>query len=173
MIDTNGDGAIDERDVPAVILATVSNPNAAANGSRLVALRGDTGEEIFSVLAPERTWSPHGHTPAVGDLDGDGRPEITISDFYLNHLFAFSHRDGSLKWTLESNVFASNGSNATLADLYCALDEDGESEDDGESEIVFGRARIIDANGVLQTPGTDYPPGPDFSAQPGGRAARR
>ncbi len=65
MIDTNGDGTVNERDVPAVVLATLGNP-IAGQVNELVALRGDTGEKIFAVRCPDLNgWSTSGHSPAV------------------------------------------------------------------------------------------------------------
>ena len=76
LVDTNGDGLVNEKDTPAIIIA----PNASNVSQRgeLIALRGDTGEEIFRVPCPNIAgWDGSG-SPAVGDIDGDGRPEIVI-----------------------------------------------------------------------------------------------
>ena len=122
LIDTNGDGLINERDVPAVILAS----SGGGNVGRLVALRGDTGQEIFSVPNPNPIgWSATGHTPAVGDIDGDGIPEIVLSGFFRTPIFAFNN-DGTLKWQMD--VTDTNAANAVLADL----------DADGLSEIIYG-----------------------------------
>src|SRR5262249_55249023 len=54
LIDTNGDGRVNERDIPAVI----ANVNGGVGGiTRLVALRGDTGQEIFSIFNPVHGFS--------------------------------------------------------------------------------------------------------------------
>jgi len=49
LIDTNGDGMVNERDIPAVIVVDYDFSGLPA---RLVALRGDTGAIIFSTAAP-------------------------------------------------------------------------------------------------------------------------
>lgn len=135
LIDTNGDGLINERDVPAVIVAD----RGYYSPGDLVALRGDTGEEIFSVPNPDQTggWNPLGSTPAVGDIDGDGRPEIFI--YCLNRtLYAFNN-DGTIKW--ESPGRSNWGfANAVLADV----------DSDGQSEIIHQTA-ILNADGTVRT----------------------
>src|SRR5262249_44767297 len=91
LIDTNGDGRVNERDSPA-------NVNGGVGGiTRLVALRGDTGQEIFSIFNPVHGFSDA--TPAVGDIDGDGKPEILFTGTFRTPLFAFNN-DGTLKWQL-------------------------------------------------------------------------
>lgn len=139
LIDTNGDGLINKRDVPAVILAVSGNP-IAGQPNDLVALRGDTSEVIFRVPSPDPNgWASQGHTPAVGDIDGDGRPEIILSGFFRNPLFAFNN-DGTLKWALDNRAaLDTNASNPVLADL------DG----DGQSEILHGIA-VVNADGTLR-----------------------
>jgi len=63
----------------------------------LGALAAKDGSEIWSVSAENETgaggtnWS----SPAVGDLDGDGRPEITFSYSYGTKAFS---NTGELKW---------------------------------------------------------------------------
>ena len=92
-------------------------------------------------------WDATGHTPAVGDLDGDGQPEIVIGNEFNLDLLAFNN-DGSVKWELD-NPGDNNGSNATLADL------DG----DGMSEVIYGRAVLINADGTLRPAGDSGPNG--------------
>lgn len=139
LIDTNGDGLINEKDTPAIIFAYTTNSNAGGI-NKLIALRGDTGEEIFNVPCPNPNgWSHAGHTPAVGDLDGDGRPEIIIAGWDYK-LYTYNN-DGSIKWQVSAP--GSNATNAILSDL------DG----DGKSEIICGAVdgtRIYNHDGSLK-----------------------
>lgn len=140
LIDTNGDGAINERDVPAVVVATTGN-QLAGQTNELVALRGDTGEVIFAVPNPQSGggWASSGHTPTVGDIDGDGSPEILLSSLFRSPLYAFNN-DGTLKWEFDNrSVLDTSYSNVVLADL------DG----DGTSEILQGTA-IVNSDGTLR-----------------------
>ncbi|MCA9961768.1 MAG: VCBS repeat-containing protein, partial [Anaerolineales bacterium] len=140
LIDTNGDGLINERDVPAVIMVT----NSIFGNGRLQALRGDTGEVIFNIPTPGGGFSHSGHTPAVGDLDGDGLPEIAIVGFATLYVF---NNDGTLKW--QAAPGASNSTNVALADL----------EGDGQAEVI-ANVRIFNADGTLRAtanhPGASY-----------------
>jgi protocatechuate 3,4-dioxygenase beta subunit len=70
LIDTNGDGRTDQRDVPAVLFVSYSKPYVYGNGT-IRAIRGDTGEEIWSLTDPQDDTFPEGGL-AVADLDGDG-----------------------------------------------------------------------------------------------------
>src|SRR5262249_52928039 len=121
LIDTNGDGQINERDVPAVLV----NSGTASPSTRLTALRGDTGQGIFSI--PYSVPVDAQAAPGVGDVDADGRPEIFLKGFVSGTLYAFNN-DGSLKWT--SQKVTDSSTSPVLVDL------DG----DGKSEILFGGA---------------------------------
>ena len=84
-------------------------------------------------------WSSSGRTPTVGDLDGDGVPEIVLSGFFRNPLTrstTMARSSGS--WTTK-NVLDTCYSNVVLADL------DG----DGTSEILHGSA-IVNSDGTLR-----------------------
>lgn len=94
LIDTNGDGLINERDVPAVIMLT-ANPS----GSHLTALRGDTGAVIFSVPELPGVVFDTLTMPAVGDLVGDGKPEIIVANYFGSGPRYCFNNDGTLKWT--------------------------------------------------------------------------
>ena len=142
LIDTNGDGLINEKDTPAIIFAATGTTGSS---SSLVALRGDTGEEIFNVPCPNPTGWPSGATPAVGDVDGDGRPEIFIVGSWDGRTLCAYNNDGSIKW----QVNAPPGVNRTLPVLS---DLDG----DGKSEILFNNGisiRIYNHDGTLKVQG--------------------
>jgi len=75
--DDNADGHIDENDIPDVVFISIDNysiadPAGSVPGVIRV-LSGDTGREKFSVTSPRFADTA---IPAIGDLDGDGRPEI-------------------------------------------------------------------------------------------------
>jgi hypothetical protein len=123
---------------------------------RLQQLRGHPQRHVQRERQPARPQRADGHgcspspTPpirsafsplAVGDIDGDGRPEIVAVALARDHLIAFEH-DGTFKW--ESAPIESIGwGGPALADL------DG----DGLPEIIVGR-QALDRNGSLLWTGT-------------------
>jgi hypothetical protein len=158
LIDTNGDTLINERDVPAVVFALSGNRNAG-QPNELLAVRGDTGQVIFQVPCPDPIgWASSGHTPAIGDIDGDGRPEIVLSAFSRNPLFVYNN-DGTIKWQLD-NAAALNTARANVV----LVDLDG----DGKSEILHGEA-AVNHDGTLRWDDSSSP----IPIDVGGRNASR
>jgi len=145
--DTNGDGVIDDKDVPAVIFSAFESNNCGINcPGILTAVRGDTGEEIWSVTNPFYRTSAGGSL-AVGDIDNDGMLEIIAvifgGDGYSNWNKAgiFNH-DGTLRWVSSQSMYIPWGG-ASIADL------DG----DGKPEIIIG-ATVLNNDGTLRWQGT-------------------
>ena len=86
--DLDGDGVAD------VVFVAMGSGSTTADG-RLRALRGRTGLVLFSVVDPTTDLAPA--SPAIGDIDGDGRPEIVSVAEEGQQLLAFEH-DGTFKW---------------------------------------------------------------------------
>jgi hypothetical protein len=147
--DDNGDGQIDENDVPDVIFSTFAG-SAYARDSVVRAVNGDDGTEIFTTpLASDQDVLGEGSI-AVGDIDGDGLPEIiavedisetnNINDF--GRLIVFEH-DGTFKFISALMNDRIRWGGAALADL----------NGDGTPEIIVGR-HILDNTGALLATGT-------------------
>jgi hypothetical protein len=115
LTDDDGDGDIDERDVPDVIYVA-ENPASPRQGI-LYVLSGDTGEVLWSFLSA--TCCVLWKVPAVADLDADGSPEVLVHGG--SKLYALN-ADGSVKWERD-NPFNLRGP-VTVADL----DADGAPE---------------------------------------------
>ncbi len=139
--DDNGDGSIDLCDTPDVLL--VSNTSIDyATACYLHVLDGETGNEHFSIPPSEQISCTA--TPAFGDIDDDGLPEIVAlyidgNDF---HLKAFEH-DGTLKWANtegggDASQFYRESGAIALHDL----------DADGDVEIVFNH-EVYDHDGNL------------------------
>ncbi|MDH5646169.1 MAG: FG-GAP-like repeat-containing protein, partial [Candidatus Heimdallarchaeota archaeon] len=107
----------------------------------LRALDGRDGRELFTVSDPTLEMTANGQL-AVGDIDGDGRPEIVGMDAeaYRNHLLAFEH-DGTFKWR-SAQVFSAGIGGASVADL----------DADGTAEVIMGRD-VLDGAGNLRWSG--------------------
>ncbi|MBI5184179.1 MAG: VCBS repeat-containing protein [Nitrospinae bacterium] len=137
LTDDNGDGKIDANDIPDVIFNSY-NSNYQTNGV-LRAVSGADGREIFT--AAGYTTIP-GVSPAVGDIDGDGLPEIIVmktAGWYPSsaQMLAFEH-DGTLKWETTKYIPTTWYGSPAIADL----------NGDGQPEIIVG-ATVIDSKGAV------------------------
>lgn len=120
--------------VPEIIFNTYAGTTFTSDGV-LRAIRGDTGAPVWTVSdASWRTDSTG--SPAVGDIDSDGMPEVVIVG-ESKDLLAFEH-DGTPKW--RSDAFA--GSESSGSPAIANLDNQG------DAEIVFGAA-VFDSAGNL------------------------
>lgn len=130
LVDTDGDGRISERDIPAVIFLNVSS-----NATRLTALRGDTGAVLFEFREGSGvSFEPFNTNLAVGDLEGDGVPEV-IAPSFGGQVHCFNNT-GTLRWS--SQLVGFSGSPA-IADL------DG----DGRAEILYGQS-VFNSDGTIR-----------------------
>ncbi|NVB38857.1 VCBS repeat-containing protein [Pseudenhygromyxa sp. WMMC2535] len=143
--DDNGDGLLDLCDTPDVVVVTVDLPKNKGQPmpeGHLVILDGASGQLRLRVP----TGVDASVTPAIADLDGDGRPEIvtlehdgpvSLLQLHDRRLIAFD-AEGELLWT-GSDWFPSRGGGAvTIADL------DG----DGRPEILAPE-HVADSSGQL------------------------
>ena len=98
MTDDNGDGEINLCDKPDILV--VASPDWYVHG-HMALVDGDTGVPHFQFTEMSQ-WAV---TPAIGDIDGDGLPEIVGSNLVNGQsmLAAWEH-DGTLKWTSTHNI---------------------------------------------------------------------
>ncbi len=111
LTDDNGDGSIDLCDIPDIVV----------NNGALHVLDGETGQEHYS-LSPGSSMV----TPAIGDIDGDGEPEIvTATNLLLGPLaFIAFDTDGSVMWQTAAIWEHDQGGAIGIADF----DNDGSPE---------------------------------------------
>jgi uncharacterized repeat protein (TIGR01451 family) len=159
LTDDNGDGKIDENDVPDVVFTTadLEPPIGIYVPTLLRAIRGDTGQAIFDVeeFYDGAFFYPFTlSTVAAGDIDGDKLPEIVVSTLHYrppfepdNVLMAYEH-DGRRKW--RSPIYSThpsggltNRDNPYIADI----------DRNGVPEIIVG-ANVFNNNGTLRWKGT-------------------
>lgn len=121
LTDTNGDGKFDQHDVPTVITVAANGIDNASG--YLTALSGKDGQQLWQIRDNNLASESETH-PAIGDLDGDGKPEL-VSQLHYGGVAVFNH-DGSLKcktpWPARPGY--NNYGAITLADL----DGDGKVE---------------------------------------------
>jgi hypothetical protein len=132
LTDDNQDGEIDLCDIPDVVLLAFPT---APNPGNLYVLDGETGSLHYRIPQPVN-WRT---TPAVGDIDADGVPEILVQS-NQSTIYCFEH-DGSLKWESQSVAGAPNTSTGpaiALADI----------DVDGDVEIIFENL-VLDHDGAL------------------------
>ncbi len=128
--DTSGDGVVDRHDMPGVVFGA----SADQQQSHLVALEGDGTQrwalDTLAGSAPE--WRAG---PAIGDLDGDGVPEIVT--VLLDGRVAAVDPDGVLVWASTETV-----------DYYQTVglfDGDG----DGRLEVVVDDLMLDHGGGMI------------------------
>ena len=155
--DTNGDGVIDEKDVPAIIFNTWIFGNSSNNYNYdgvLRAIRGDNGQEILTISDSSLRVNPTAQI-ALGDIDNDGFIEIIVpaSD---RSVLCFDHT-GVLKW--KSPVVSSQGNmwgGPSIADI-----------DNNGYPVVIIAATVLNGNdGSIRWQGTGDGSGPSTFIAP-------
>jgi len=129
LTEDNDDGEIDLCDIPDVVV--VSSYGLAG---RIVVLDGATGSEHFTISNPVDMNT----TPALGDIDNDGLPEIVAATSGQRKLIAFEH-DGTHKWTGDTTYQTAQGGSIAIADL----------DNDGSPEIIVDEM-VAGADGVTK-----------------------
>src|SRR5262249_5823470 len=84
LTDSNGDGRIDQRDIPNIVVPVETVGNQLAGEIKV--LSGDDGRELFTLGGPDLI-SPWAEL-AVGDIDGDGIPDVVAVHSNGNQLIA-------------------------------------------------------------------------------------
>lgn len=144
--DDNGDGAIDLCDIPDVVVVASSQSGTPRSPGHIYLLDGQTGaqERMFGTTVDATV------TPALGDIDGDGIPEIVTVD-PDGRLYAFEH-DGTVKFGPAGQWAADS-----FSDHYGGAIALGDLDHDGDVEIVAGRT-VFDHTGTVLWSGPDNQP---------------
>ena len=144
--DDNGDGLIDDLDTPDIVLiAGVWNNDARGGVIRLIS--GD-GLSVHwardGFLWNEVNYKPVQHsTPAIGDVDLDGEPEIVTmlrSEINSECYFAVIDIAGNLELLNDEDYISCKVHSVALSDL----------EGDGSIEAVTGRTVFNAADGSIR-----------------------
>lgn len=141
LTDDNGDGVIDPRDIPDIVVP-VESLGSQLTGEIKV-LSGEDGRELLTLGGPNLVspWSEL----AGGDIDADGVPEVLAVHSDGNHLIAFEHT-GQVKWVSDANAMPAWGTESGMqvggAISIANLDAGA------RPHIVVG-ASVFDAGGKL------------------------
>ncbi len=121
--------------VPEIVFSTYRDSSYTVDGI-LRAIRGDTGAKVWTLSDVAYRTDPSAH-PAIGDLDGDGLPEVVTSGQGPNLIAV--RGDGTPLWISQNhgNLLVKSGS-PSIANF------DGTEA----PEIAFGRS-VFDARGTL------------------------
>lgn len=130
LTDDNGDGRVDEADIPDIVVSAWGSTDPGANA--LVALDGATGREHWSLLG-YYGWGG----AAIVDLDADGVPEVLA--FTTRRQVRAHDAQGRTLWT--SGQVMGSVSQITAADL----DADGQPELLVDRHILSGRTGAVQA----------------------------
>ncbi len=131
--DDNGDGMVDENDIPEVV--AVLSPSSSFTQSALVVLDGATGAEVWTT--PQQYNSVGG--PAIADVNADGEADIVA--FTASNQVRLLAGDGTTIWT-SSATTAVGYPQALVADL----DADGMPEVIADQLILNGEDGSLVAN---------------------------
>ena len=134
LTDDDGDGFITLCDTPDILVQAFWDYSSYNHDGYIYVLDGATGAVHYSIDTPMRKHT----TPAIGDIDGDGEPEI-VGLTVERKLVAFD-ADGTTKWQTADQVEPTIGSFAAIA--LADLDADG------TPEILIGN-QVYTASGEL------------------------
>ncbi len=153
LTDDDDNGEIDVCDTPDIIVPV--SGSAGGEPAHIYVLDGETGSVHFRIDDNVYKWV----TPAIGDIDGDGLPEIVAARWVgsdLGPLIAFEH-DGEVKWQMNSPPVPPVHAIA-LADL----DADGDVEImvgdviyDHEGELLWDSPEDVAINQLVATTAAD------------------
>ena len=146
LTDDDGDGTFGSAgDVPDIAFTTwqaaLGNNTPAQNGA-LVVLSGD-GSQLHWAIDAWGNSLPSGFSGgvALGDIDGDGAPEVCVAST-TEAVICANGQDGSLEWAAGTEL--GHRGYPAIADL----------EGDGQTEVIFGRQVFDGATGTLLAQGS-------------------
>jgi len=136
--DDNGDGLVDDLDIPDILFCTFTGGSYSSAGV-LRAISGDGTGELWAVMDVGAGQIFSSGTIAVGDLEGDGLPEVITMNTSGSPVGLTN--DGQYLWT-GNDAGGFNGASPAIADL----------DQDGTAEVVVG-GRIFAHDGTLEAEG--------------------
>jgi hypothetical protein len=134
LTDDNGDGAIDLCDIPDVVVVASTTSGWPRQPGHIYVLDGKTGAQELRIA----TTVDGTVTPAIGDIDHDGVPDIVTVD-PTGHLFAFDHT---------GNIIFGPADAWMEGDWYSGAIALADLDGDGNVEIIGGNT-VFDQHGHM------------------------
>ncbi len=135
LTDDNGDGIIDETDVPDIVFTSYPGSGYNAPGA-LTAISGDGNGTLWSILTAGGHNLTARSATAIGDIDADGLPDVCIPGYDIA-VVCVEGATGAFKWAGGSELGRLGG--VSMADL----------EGDGLVEVILGR-QVFAHDGTLR-----------------------
>lgn len=144
--DIDGDGILDVIVVasPRTNIVMPSNPPGAIIATTFYVWQGSSGNFIGTLQYPPGVTagsrSASGSRAFIGDIDGDGKPEICFTTASKMHAYKYNGTDLVPIWNNKTTTDTSGATTMTMFDFNL----------DGESELVYRdetHIRILDKNG--------------------------
>ncbi len=138
--DDNGDGRVDEDDIPDIVFTNFSG-GAYSSAGTLTAISGDGSGTLWSVMDAGGYGFYSSGGVAIGDLEADGQIEVCVAGT-STAVVCVNGVDGSLKWAAGSEIHGYGC--PAMADL----------RGDGTAEVIYGR-QVFDHTGGTVFVGTE------------------
>ncbi|MCB9766213.1 MAG: hypothetical protein H6739_40935 [Alphaproteobacteria bacterium] len=138
LTDDNGDGLVDDADIPDIV--TISE-QAAVWGAELRVISGDGSGTHW--IRDDRVH--HLTHPAIGDVNGDGRPDVVASVHDERAYDAYVAYDGAT-----GDVLWIGGQDDAIMDVNLGLIGLYDLEGDGTVEVVIGDLILEGATGEVR-----------------------
>lgn len=133
LTDDDGDGVIDEDDIPEVVFTSFAG-SAYTSPGVITAISGDSGAEVWSLSSAGGYGVYSSAGVAIGDLEGDGLPDVCTAGSSTS-VVCLEH-DGTFKWAAGSTPY------------YVGCPAIADLDGDGQAEVIFGD-EIFASDGTL------------------------
>lgn len=138
LTDDDGDGDIDQHDIPDVVFTSFAGGGYTLAGT-LTAVSGDGSGTIWSLYQPGGYDVHASAGVAIGDLDADGSPEVCTSGVSIAVICVGA--DGVFRWAAGTEAYGYGA--PAIGDL----------SGDGRAEVIHGRT-WFNAEGTVLASGT-------------------